>query len=122
MILLALILAAEPAPMEPSLAGRWVDAERGVTSELSRQADGTWQGVAVASRVPGDVGKTTFSALRWDARGKRFVGTLHKPDDDQRVGVDLFVEGADALRGEAGVFIFRKTLRFSRAPRPDAGP
>ncbi|MDX2009714.1 MAG: hypothetical protein SFW67_05975 [Myxococcaceae bacterium] len=120
MLFLALILAAEPT--EPNLAGRWVDAERGVVSEVSRRADGSWQGVAVASRVSTDVGKTTLSGLRWDAGRKRFVGTITRPENDQRADLDLFVESPDALRGEAGVFIFRKTLRFTRVPPPDAGP
>jgi hypothetical protein len=118
-IVMWLVVTAAP---EPSLAGRWIDGERGVVSEFSRGADGTWSGVAVASRFPTDVGKTTFRALRWDPKAGHFSGKLIKPDDDQVVDLDLTLVTSTELKGAAGVFIFRKTLTFRRVTASDGGP
>jgi uncharacterized protein (DUF2147 family) len=118
-ILTLLVLSAAP---EPSLTGRWIDGDRGVVSEFTRGADGTWSAVVVASRFPTDVGKTTFRALRWDPRAGHFSGKLLKPDDDQVFDFDLSVVSSTELKGTAGVFIFRKTLTFRRVTAPDGGP
>lgn len=119
-VMLLVMVAAAPVE-EAQLAGRWVDSERQVVSELSRSADGTWSGVVVASPRPQEVGKRSFQGLVWDRKRARFTGKLLKPDDDQLVDLTLTFPSRDAMTGEAGIFIFTKTLHFTRVPTPDAG-
>ncbi|MDP1916523.1 MAG: hypothetical protein Q8L14_09770 [Myxococcales bacterium] len=118
--MLALAVAASPAD-EAQLAGRWVDSERNVVSELTRSADGVWSGVVVASPRPHELGKRSFQGLIWDRKKARFTGKLLKPDDDQLVDLTLTFVSRDALTGEAGLFIFTRTLHFTRVVAPDAG-
>lgn len=106
--LLTLVLAAEP-----TLDGQWKDADRESVVQFTRAADGAWTGVIVASKHAGDVKKTVFPRLTWDEKKAEWAGPMVKPDDDQRVNVTMKRKG-DQLEAIARVFIFSKTLTFTR--------
>ena len=113
-LIVLLALASGPASEDARLAGRWRDSERDTVSELIRADDGSWSGVIVASPRATELGKRSFEALRWHADDHRFVGHLIKPDDGQRVDVQVWLDTADTLTAEARVLIFRRSLRFTR--------
>lgn len=107
--LVALVLAAEP-----TLDGQWKDGDCQSVVQFTRAADGTWKGVVVSGKHASDVGKTVFPRLTWDEKKAEWAGPMVKPDDDQNVNVTVRVKGADALEAVARVFIFSKTLTFTR--------
>jgi hypothetical protein len=111
--LVALVLAAEP-----TLDGQWKDGDRESVVQFTRAADGTWKGPVVSGKHATDVGKTVFPALTWDEKKAEWAGPMVKPDDDQKVNVTVKTKGPDRLEAVARVFIFSKTLTFTRVVEP----
>ena len=104
----------EPAERRASLGGLWKDGERQVVSRVSKASDGTWSGVVVSSPRREELGKTTFHKLVYDEKRRAFTGQLRRPDADQVIDVVVTFDSALELKAEAKVFIFSKTLRFTK--------
>jgi len=107
--LVALVFAAEP-----TLDGHWKDGDRDSVVQFTRSTDGAWKGVIVSGKHASDVGKTVFPRLTWDEKKAEWAGPMVKPDDDQKVNVTVKVKSAEVLEAVARVFIFSKTLTFTR--------
>ncbi len=119
---LSLMVVLSQQGEDTRLAGRWRDETLRLVNEFSRDADGTWSAVVVAAPRPEDVGKRVFEKLTWREKQRAFVGKLRKPDDGQVVDVSLTIDSAQAMTGQAGFFIFKKTLHFTRVTADGGGP
>lgn len=100
------------------LDGLWKDSERGVVTRLSRGPDGRWSGVVIAGPRREEIGKPSFRDLAYDETKRAFVGQLIRPDGDQAVKVVITFDSADAITAVASIFLFSKTLQFTRQPEP----
>lgn len=123
--LVALLLIASPvradvpggAPVPTSsVLGRWYFAERSVTVDVQVAKDGTLQGQIVESPRRSEVGHQVLRRLVFDAKERRWEGTLTMPDAGE-ASVTLSPSADGALRLVARRFVFSKVLVWTRPSR-----
>lgn len=107
--------AGAPVPTA-SVLGRWYFAERSVTVDVQVAKDGTLEGRIVGSPRQSEVGHKALRGLVFDAKERRWEGTLNMPDAGE-ASVTVSPSPDGTLRLVARRFVFSKVLLWTRPSR-----
>lgn len=116
-----LVASAQP-PGPEKIEGFWRDGDQKSLVQVSRNAEGTWDGVIVEAPIAKEVGKKFLRKLVYDPATATFSGLMIKPDDDDDATMNVTVTllSDRAMKAAVKKWIFSKTLSFVREERPTA--